>query len=364
MSSSPDPNELQAALARIVEGEGEPADDLLVAQTLRAHPELIHALRQQLQIDAFLRLEAEPTAQAFVEELAARIRPAQNDSAFVQKIRAALLHPHEKLANQKVVSFWNTCFRWHPLSAAAGGLIFGIFCTSAVWAVSTPRPKTPLKISLPMANPGFEENSPPAAHGIPVASGNWGGDDVEISPLAQNVTPKEGRQMLRFLGSDNAAHTVRDPNPNGNIYQVIDLDSYRTALSDGQAKLDWSAWFQWVPGPDEQGMTFAVNVWSFNGSPSILPTNWKNHLHLETAKSGKKLAFDETPGIWRPLSGSMIVPADANFLVIELKAIPKTSAATAPTYRFHGCYADQVTLTLNYNPEPISDETSRPSRRP
>jgi hypothetical protein len=40
MNTNPIPDELQAALTRLIEGEAEPHDDALVAELLRTHPDL------------------------------------------------------------------------------------------------------------------------------------------------------------------------------------------------------------------------------------------------------------------------------------------------------------------------------------
>ena len=131
------------------------------------------------------------------------------------------------------------------------------------------------------------------------------------------------------------------------MYQAVDLRCCRNELVDGQARIDWSAWFQWVPSASEKGMSFAVNVWTFNGDPSVLTANWRDHLYRETAKSGSRKSFDDSPAHWRELKGSMLIPPDTDFLVIELKAIPPEAAPGPEPCWFAGCYADDVRLVLS-----------------
>ena len=140
------------------------------------------------------------------------------------------------------------------------------------------------------------------------------------------------------------------------MYQAIDMRPYRSAIADGQARLDWSAWFHWVPAEDEKGMTFAVYLWTFTGDPSILPSNWRDHLYRETAKSGSRKPFNESPRVWRQIKGSMIIPPDTEFLVIELKALPQEPTEKKEPYRFLGCYADDVQLTLNSTAAPSKSQ--------
>ncbi|MFM1770138.1 MAG: hypothetical protein RJA22_2667 [Verrucomicrobiota bacterium] len=84
------PEAWREALARLVEGESEPADDALLAAALRQEPARIGELRAQLELDAWLRQEAELSAEPFVESVAARIRPAAADDRFVRRVGQAL----------------------------------------------------------------------------------------------------------------------------------------------------------------------------------------------------------------------------------------------------------------------------------
>ena len=157
--------------------------------------------------------------------------------------------------------------------------------------------------------------------------------------------------MLRFLRADSAVSAAAagaEKRSSGNLYQVVDLRAWREEIADGQAVVDWSAWYQWVPGAEETGMQFMTNVWAFTGTTEILPRNWKEHLYQETAKSSHRMNGEEARGTWRETAGRMTVPADTDFLVIELKVIPQGPGpeAGAGAYRFSGCFADDVRLVL------------------
>ena len=111
MNTQPTPDELQAALTRLIEGEAEPHDDEMVTEMLHNRPELRAQLRQQLQLDALLRLEAEPTAEAFVENVAARMRPPVDEASFLQRVSAALPRARPKR------SFWRLPLTWSAAAA-------------------------------------------------------------------------------------------------------------------------------------------------------------------------------------------------------------------------------------------------------
>lgn len=106
-------DELQSELARLIEGESEPQDDALIAAAMRDDAALVETLREQLMLDALLRQEAEPMAEAFVESVEARLQPSASDEAFVARIEQAL--PRARRPQR---------WRWQaPLAWAAGFVV-------------------------------------------------------------------------------------------------------------------------------------------------------------------------------------------------------------------------------------------------
>lgn len=77
---------------------------------------LVDALRKQLMLDALLRQEAEPSAEAFVEAVSARLEPSASDDAFVARIEHVM--PQSRKPQKK---------RWRaPLAWAAGFVLAGL----------------------------------------------------------------------------------------------------------------------------------------------------------------------------------------------------------------------------------------------
>ena len=72
--------------------------------------------------------------------------------------------------------------QWRPLAtAAAAGLVFGLFCASVAWAIFVPgKPAPPTqpgaRIVLPVLTESFEDPATPFASGFPSRAGEWGGD--------------------------------------------------------------------------------------------------------------------------------------------------------------------------------------------
>ena len=236
--------------------------------------------------------------------------------------------------------------QWQPLTAAAAGLVIGLFSASMVFAYAVPRLQPWVENVLPLTDAGFEAGTAPAPDGIPLRFALWSGDFTESTPAQQGISPKEGNRMLRFLRADSTVSPEAEKSMSGNLYQVVDMRPWRNEIAGGQATVDWSAWYNWVPGKDEKGMQFMTNVWAFTGTTEILPRNWKEHLYQETAKSSHRITVDDAPRTWRQTAGRMTLPADTDFLVIELKIIPSPSASVTVPYQFSGCFADDVRMLL------------------
>jgi hypothetical protein len=244
--------------------------------------------------------------------------------------------------------------QWRPLTAAAAGLALGVFCASAAWAYVSPGLPKFVKHVLAVANAGFEDDVTPLPNGVPVRYGVWSGDHAALVGPEQGITPKQGRRMFRFLRSDSTEASSRGTIFNGNIYQVIDVRSSRDAIANGTAVVDWSAWFNCVPEPAAGRTKFVASVWAFVGDTAILPRNWADKLYQESAYSSWKIVADDDPRTWQRIAGKMMVPPDADFLVVELKVVPADPVPVEGAVEFPGHYADDVELILRTNARPTA----------
>lgn len=280
------------------------------------------------------------------------LRYAHLDAALAANLRPALIELPSPAHHQPPIEMRRRGLQWrtlHPLTAAAAGLMFGLFSASVAWAYTKPRVQPIIKQILAIANAGFETDATPVAEGVPTRYGVWSGDHAELTGAQQGVTPKEGKKMFRFVRSDSNRPSDNRGPFNGNIYQVIDLRAWHGAIADGTAMVDWSAWFNSVPESAAGPMKFGTNVWAFSGDTAILPRNWAEKLYQEIAYSSCTVVADNNRESWQRTAGSMIVPPDTDFLVIELKATPIKPAITDGVVVFDGHYADDVQLILRTN---------------
>lgn len=234
---------------------------------------------------------------------------------------------------------------WRPLTAAAAGIVFGMFCTSLVFGYSMPRM---VERVLNLVNAGFEEPVAPLPEGIPLSFGVWSGDYSEIVGEQQGIAPHEGQRMFRFLRSDsNDGFPARAYH--GNMYQFIDIRPWREAISSGTAVVDWSAWFNCIREVSGKPSKFEASMWAFAGEPSVVRKSWEEKVHQELAYSTWRVVVDDDPKTWQRVAGSLIVPPDTDFLVVELKAIAGDETPMNGVVTFAGHYADDVRLALRTN---------------
>ena len=234
---------------------------------------------------------------------------------------------------------------WLPLTAAAAGIVFGMFCTSLVFGYSMPRM---VERVLNLVNAGFEEPVAPLPDGIPLRFGVWSGDYSEIVGEQQGIAPHEGQRMFRFLRSDsNDGFPARAYH--GNMYQFIDIRPWREATSSGTAVVDWAAWFNCIREASGKPSKFEASMWAFAGEPSVVRKSWEEKVHQELAYSTWRVVVDDDPKTWQRVAGSLIVPPDTDFLVVELKAIAGDETPMNGVVTFAGHYADDVRMALRTN---------------
>ena len=97
--------------------------------------------------------------------------------------------PSQRALTPALPSHW---LSWRPLTAAAAGLVIGLFSASVVWAVAKPARSAQVR---PVLSEGFEDAGMSFERGFPRSAGVWGGDKVQV---VRSDSAEEGQQVLRF----------------------------------------------------------------------------------------------------------------------------------------------------------------------
>jgi hypothetical protein len=215
----------------------------------------------------------------------------------------------------------------------AAGLVIGLFSASIVWAISSPKATTERLFSL--LNGSFDENR--LERGFPHQTGFWSGDEAAI---------RDGQ--LRFIapGSDSG-----DPNGRAiscDVFQLVDLRPLRHALSpEGDSVLELSADFRDGRAPNTKpSVSFFSQLYLFSGDPGSLHQTWPQSIPEALASGSAQVTTlgSDAKGV-RTLTAKCLIPAQADFAVIQIAARPNLRPA-----KLDGLSADNVKLTLKTQP--------------
>jgi len=229
----------------------------------------------------------------------------------------------------------SVCFTWitRPITAMAAGLVIGLFSASIVWAISSPKATTERLFSL--LNGSFDEMR--LERGFPHQTGFWSGDEAAI---------RDGQ--LRFIapGSDSGDPTGRAISCD--VFQLVDLRPLRHALSpEGDSVLELNADFHDGRAPNTKpSVSFFGQLYLFTGDPGSLYQTWPQSIPEALASGSAQVTTlgSDAKGV-RTLTAKCLIPAQADFAVIQISARPNLRPA-----KLDGLSADNVKLTLKTQP--------------
>ncbi|MFM7605487.1 MAG: anti-sigma factor family protein, partial [Prosthecobacter sp.] len=89
-------------------------------------------------------------------------------------------------------------FVWRPLTAAAAGIMLGMFCTSVVFGYVMPRAVATASRLFALVDGSFEKTTGRVGSGFPAEFGVWSGDEAE----AADTVAVDGRRALRFVRAE------------------------------------------------------------------------------------------------------------------------------------------------------------------
>jgi len=253
------------------------------------------------------------------------------NAAATAAARRASLNPGD-VPSLRRTSPW---LQWHPLTAAAAGLVIGLFGASVVYGIAVHRgseKRTPLAVF----EPGFENPHMPLARGIPRRTWQWGGDAARVVVAENGVPPKEGRHMLRIEPAAKGAWR---------IYQVLDLQSLPPGASDESRTIELSASF--AAADPEATVRFMLRAFAITEAPDEIDAAWFDRRDESIASATRGLDDLRGTKAWQTLGVSMHVPRNARSIVLFCGVrTPDKAARASPIY------LDDVRVTLVTPPWP------------
>ncbi len=225
---------------------------------------------------------------------------------------------------------------WRPLTAAAAGIVFGMFCTSVVFGFVVQRgleKKTPLAVF----QPSFEDAQMSLAKGFPDASAHWGGDEARVVMAENGIQAQEGKFMLRLEASLKGSPRI--------VYQVLDLTSLPSGSGGEMREIEISASF--AAADAESAMRYIIRAFAVSEAREHLDAAWFDHRDEAIASATRGL--DVMPGSkgWQTMGLKIQVPRTARSLVLFFGV--RTPDKTLPKAAH---YLDDVQVSL-IEPQPL-----------
>jgi hypothetical protein len=187
-------------------------------------------------------------------------------------------------------------------------------------------------------NCSFDEFTDTNLGGLPSYFGVWSGPAFTLTGPTEGVRPAQGRGMLRFLAPDKPAGGSAD----SVVWQLVDLHPARNLIAEFGV-VDLKAWGQFnrVSRDSHSATRFRLTIAAFRGQPAEAPALWVDRAHTAVAIAEKELDADNDPTTWEKIEADTSMSAEADFAVIELRAIaPKENAAGVDP--FPGNFADSI----------------------
>jgi len=244
-------------------------------------------------------------------------------------------------------------FSWRPLAAAAAGLVFGMLCTSVIFAHVAGGALQKERRLFPLQDTDFEQGIGKLPGNPPASLGIWTGDGAEIVGASSEAHPPSGRKMLRFVRAETDPLSPQGVPNRCDVYQLIDLGPiWAQAGQDDEVTLEVRVLFLDAnTGPEGSG-TFRCRLLVHPGVPEEIRNGWPQSRYGGCAYARTDLPNGPaTRGQWRTAQAKVILPRDARIAAVHLGMIRFTETALPPA-EFGQCYVDEVSLTVTARPLP------------
>ncbi len=237
---------------------------------------------------------------------------------------------------------------WRPLTAAAAGIAFGMFCTSVVFGFVMPRSVTTASRLFALVDGSFEKASGPVDLGFPTEFGKWSGDEAQVV----SGTATDGKQALRFVRAHGPRELQGLAATSCDVHQLVDLRPFRAEIAQNKATLELSAQFLDARTIQGERVRSLCKIYVFSGTPDALPAGWMNWQKEALAFGSSHVeSFGGNPQSWSRLTARVLLPPQADFALIAIVAHkPEGNKTRTEQATFGEQFADDVRLTLETEP--------------
>ncbi len=243
---------------------------------------------------------------------------------------------------------WTGWLSWRPLTAAAAGIVFGMFCSSMLFAYVGPS----LGKAMSLLQDGFESGPAPLVIGVPLEPGKWSGDHSEVVEQ-QGVKPASGKNMLRFLRGDYEGRDIPSSH-SSDVFRLVDVRPFRREFADGGAVVQLTAVFNAMPFPADESFNATLTLFALDASlVGNEVVKGENVLSVESLAFSRssRVGMDRHPATWQKVSNELRLPPSTEFLMVRMGMSNNTKLKDKRRDSFAGHFADNVQLVIARRPE-------------
>jgi hypothetical protein len=244
---------------------------------------------------------------------------------------------------------WTNWLSWRPLTAAAAGIVFGMFCTSIVFAYVAPLGG---KV-ITLFQESFESGPAPLVTGVPIEADKWSGDYTEVVGEQQGVKPASGKKVLSFLRGDYEGRNIPSSH-SSDVFRLLDVRPYRREFADGGAVVQLTAVFNAVPFPADENFSATLTIFALDaslvGNETVKAENALSTESLAFSRSSK-VVMDRNSATWQKVSNELRLTSGTEFLMIRIGMSNDTKSKDKRRDSFAGHFADKVQLVIARRPE-------------
>jgi hypothetical protein len=235
-------------------------------------------------------------------------------------------------------------FSWRPLTAAAAGILLGMFCTSVVFGYVGPRVLE--KVKTVFAE-GFESGVMETRVGLPREVGHWSGDKADVVSSTSQVKAHGGAKMLRFLSATYSGEN--SPRSHwSDVYRIVDV---RGLAGAGSTMARVSASFARGTADTEAQFSCSVDAMAIEQDLSELPLRldltWLRH--HSSAAGLRKVALSPAQE-WQQVSVEMPITPETRYIILHLAVVQDRPALESGVVHFPGHFMDDVKVVLVTRP--------------
>lgn len=249
---------------------------------------------------------------------------------------------------------------WRPVTAAAAGLLLGLFSASMVLGLGV----RTSDLVFTLLREGFEQGRTPHFTGVPAEEDIWSGDFCEITREQQGVHPAEGLSMVRVLRSDYAGRNIPRPSRQGDLMRVVDVKRFGQQREGIDVVLSLSARFNVSPFPSSERYDGMVTVYALAADVDLRNSTEDSIKEQALAFSiGECRFLDRNPNTWQAATTQLLLPAatESVMLKVSFRRSPlagETLADLPASIEFSGHFLDDVSASLR-----VRHTSSQPAAR-